>query len=291
EQERFKVIYFQIALMMEMNDVSKNKIRWDLVSQLKIPKQFCSDSTYEKEYIVEEFINLKKPAILIGKYEYNWHNVKENNDLFKEKISEFKDIIEIEKCDGIYRVPSGIQRYIDKKYNIASIHTTPTAPGYKLLILERINSSEKITMDQATMDVILNELISNREHAKTDRQIIYSISRFSNVLAIKNQWITGFEYFPEYSKSSIISPFASKSNFEYWLNIVKERNQTKEKEITKSILRDKLNEWLPNSLIDVVMQNSYNKSALMSKQLVIDKYIELAADFIHLKINNEPMVA
>lgn len=287
KQKSFKIIYFQIGLMMEMNEVSKEKIRWDLISDLEIPKQFCSDSEYKKVYTVDEFVNLKRPAILIGKNEHGWHNTRDNDALFKEKISEFKDIIDTEKCDGIFRVPSVIQRYIYKKYNIASIHTAQTSPGYKLLLLENITPLEKIKIDVETKKVILTDLISNRKKIKADRQNIYSLSEYSDILAIQNLWFTGFEDFPKYSKSSIISPFASKSNFESWLEIIKQRNHTNEKEITKSILRDRLKEWLPNSLVDVVMQNSYNKPAFLSKKLIIDKYIELAADFIHLKLEDD----
>lgn len=278
---KVKTIYFQIALMISISRVKENDIDWSAISTLELPKALFTDVKQAKIFKVEGFNKLKSMAILIPN-SYGTNPYKENLD-YENIIKDFSKEINSLKCEAIVRFDSFLHDYIQINFNIDKIITSPKQPGYRVLIFKKSspNSKESIAFDKSAENAVLNELVSKSTNARSDRKLIYSLPKYAKYLAIKNTWFKGFENFPRYSKSCIISPFMSNEDFNFYFEVVKKDNRKKNKEITKSLLEDQILSLVPDSLIDAILQHSYYKPKDINKRKIIDAYIELATDYIH----------
>ncbi len=272
------VIYFQLALMIDMVPEGDTKIHWDLINELILPIGLISDKNFSSIYKVEDFIKLKNPCVILNKRHMN------REGEFLNTLKEYEEIIGQQECDGVIFYDRFLHNYLLKNYNIKSIYEIEANPQSRLIIFEKKNlhSKAKIFMNPYTRTRILKDLVTENLNSRSDRAMIYSISEYSEILSVKNQWFKGFENLPEYSNSSIISPFMSKRDFLRWFEIIKLENPTKNKDKTAVLLKSKSDKLLPELLINTVIEENYFNSKELTKEKVIEKYIDLITEYIHL---------
>ncbi len=278
--DELQVIYFQIALMISNSGDNSKEVRWDLIENLILPSRICKKVVIEQLCTVKDFIELKTPCIILpapGK------GGADESSEYDKIVAEFDAILKTEKPDGLIQYSRFLDTHLRVNYNIRNIYEIKARPGFRLVIFKKIegNIKEMIEVNKEARNSILESLVA-RTGARADRRMIYSIKEYAQILAIENTWFRGFEHFPEFSKASIVSPFMSQKNFEFWFKRIKEKNPKKEAEMTKAIFRNAQAEFLPESLINSIIKHSYFKPSNLSREEIVENYISLATEYVHV---------
>lgn len=127
------------------------------------------------DFNVNQFLSVKNPCALIVSSDHgNFHN-KQTQNLFEQKLSNFHNIIEQEKCDACIRFPYFFQNYLYQTFDIKSIHVLKEMTDCLLIIFERTEGTkkEKINANSETEENILSHLSFQQEKMQKQQDQIY----------------------------------------------------------------------------------------------------------------------
>lgn len=112
------------------------------------------------------------------------------------------------------------------------------------------------------------------------RSSIFGIKQYSNII-VNNNYVTGFEDFPDYSTCSIYSPFSKKEQIEELIESTKDKSENH----ILGIIKDKLSEFLTPYMVKVIKENNINSN--ISEYEIREGYISMIYDFVKAKRCNE----
>ena len=141
--------------------------------------------------------------------------------------------------------------------------------------LERnYNNRNDIKVIDAVEEYLLSlERISIHE---CSRNTIYGLKQYSNIVVHLN-YISGFEFFPDYSTCCIYSPFSKEGQVDKLLEELKDKEESEMKEY----LRKNLSQYITPYMIEVIKK--YNIHENITEDQIKDEYILLIFDFINVK--------
>lgn len=149
-----------------------------------------------------------------------------------------------------------------------------------ILKLERIETKPKeiIPINCTAGDTYLKALDESYSHG-CSRRLIYGIKKYSRIV-VKNIFVTGFEFFPNYSVCSIYNPFSRKAQTEELLKSTEGINEIDLFEFVEN----KLPNYLTPSFLKIVKDNNINKA--ITDDEIKEEYSNLITDYIKYKRNN-----
>ena len=105
------------------------------------------------------------------------------------------------------------------------------------------------------------------------RSCIYGLNKYARVV-VKQNYISGFEKFPEYSSCIIYSPFSSKKQVEELLSYSKDKTEAE----IKSYINDKLKEYITPYMMEVIKKDNVNSD--ITEKDINDEYTNMIFDFV-----------
>lgn len=149
-----------------------------------------------------------------------------------------------------------------------------------ILKLERIETKPKeiIPINCTAGDTYLKALDESYSHG-CSRRLIYGIKKYSRIV-VKNIFVTGFEFFPNYSVCSIYNPFSRKAQTEELLKSTEGINEIDLFEYVENIITN----YLTPSFLKIVKDNNINKT--ITDDEIKKEYSQLITDYIKYKRNN-----
>ena len=112
---------------------------------------------------------------------------------------------------------------------------------------------------------------------KCSRATIYGLEKYKQIVVNLN-YISGFEYFPDYSTCCIYTPFSNKKEIDELLDEVKGKDENE----IRNYVSTHLTKFIPPYLIQIVETNNINKD--ISEAEIREGYISLICDFIRQKM-------
>ncbi|MBR5034261.1 MAG: ATP-binding protein [Bacteroidales bacterium] len=142
--------------------------------------------------------------------------------------------------------------------------------------LEKDHSDNRdISLVKCSSTNYLQAFQKNTYHNCT-RALIYGLERYSRII-VKNQYISGFEHFPDYSSCSIYSPFSNDKQIEELLSSITDIDSR----ATTDIIRNKLSEYITPYLIKIIKNDNVNTN--ITEEEIQEEYISIIYDFIKMK--------
>ncbi len=148
--------------------------------------------------------------------------------------------------------------------------------------LQKKNIKPGIELNDLSRNSLLNKQ-NLREYSKR-RSNIFPVSPYFDILAVDNVWYDGFGTPPKYSNNSIISPFKEVRELEEIIFAVKKINIKTLEEIKGFIKASYLNVLIPEKLINWIIQHSSNKKGKISREKILETYLDLIGEMIVLHI-------
>ncbi len=108
------------------------------------------------------------------------------------------------------------------------------------------------------------------------RNTIYALKEYSTI-AVKLDYVSGFERFPDYGNCCIFSPFKTKKQISSLLDAVKGYSDSD----IQSYIRENLSQYITSSMIEFVKSSNINKD--ITSEDISTTYSKLIYDFIKLK--------
>ena len=125
-------------------------------------------------------------------------------------------------------------------------------------------------------DVRYIQKLEKIHYHECSRASIYGIKQHSRI-AIKNNYISGFEHFPNYSTCCIYSPFSKKEQIEELMNNTKDMDDNK---IT-DIIKKKLPEYITPYMIQIIKNDNVNEG--ITEEEIKEEYISMIYEFVKIK--------
>ncbi|MCR8669397.1 ATP-binding protein [Aestuariibaculum sp. M13] len=234
-------VYFHIIMSCIINDNPNVEIKHNLLNNLKIPTLLIESITNKDEEInAKDFFNLEKLIVVSGN---SSGGSKERNFQIKQTVYEsLKTDCEKENVDAIVWANQYFDIYLRYNYEISKIYKKNNSGTVYILTKKTLHKIEPVSVDDETRSQILKHLVSNR-YALANRQNIYSISPYCNILSVKNVYLGGFEHFPYLSSHSIVSPFKNKRQVDF---VIEKLDKVK-------LIGTKLIEYIKDEIIDILI--------------------------------------
>ena len=118
--------------------------------------------------------------------------------------------------------------------------------------------------------------LENDHFLDSSRGSIYGLKSYSRI-AVKKNYISGFERFPDYSTCCIYSPFSEKGQVEELMNITKDLDNS----TVSDIIRKKLSEYITPYLMQVIKTNNINET--ITEEEIREEYVSMISDFVRTK--------
>ena len=153
--------------------------------------------------------------------------------------------------------------------------------GCKIYKLEKYNDTIKSPMlvkCQESLSYIL--ALENSSYHECSRNSIYAIEQYPRI-AVKINYISGFEHFPDYSSCCIYSPFSNKEQITDLLEMTNGATEDKVREL----IRAKLSEYISPYMMQVIKEDNINEC--ITEDEIREEYISMIADFIKAKKDSE----
>lgn len=153
--------------------------------------------------------------------------------------------------------------------------------GCKIYKLEKYNDTIKSPMlvkCQESLSYIL--ALENSSYHECSRNSIYAIEQYPRI-AVKINFISGFEHFPDYSSCCIYSPFSNKEQITDLLEMTNGATEGKVREL----IRAKLSEYISPYMMQVIKEDNINEC--ITEDEIREEYISMIADFIKAKKDSE----
>lgn len=122
--------------------------------------------------------------------------------------------------------------------------------------------------------------LENSSYHECSRNSIYAIEQYPHI-AVKINYISGFEHFPDYSLCCIYSPFSNKKQITDLLEMTNGATEDKVREI----IRTKLSEYIPPYMMQVIKKDNINEC--IAEDEIREEYISMISDFIKAKMDTE----
>ena len=168
-------------------------------------------------------------------------------------------------------------------FNFKCVEILKYGNGYHVYRLEKNLTDGEITTVKFSPDYLLS--LDFLGVHKCSRRTIYGLEGYDSLI-VKLNYISGFEYFPDYSTCCIYSPFSEKGQIAKLMNDINGKN---ENEIL-GYLHKHINDYIPPYMMKIIKE--YNINDRVTEEQIIEGYISLICDFLHvkkksLKENNE----
>ncbi len=288
DKAKMSILYFNALLTAKtfrLDIANKNE---SILKSLKIPSKIILNKE-KKQMNALEFFNINKVAVVSFKnigirinanmsdYESlktKW--VKSNNDLG-------------EKVDAILISERYLEDYFwNDGLKVTEILISSDVKDIKYLhriaILEKTNDQFPFVMiSNKDIGFELKELIGFGR--SDERRKILPLKEYS-ILATKNVYISGFEYFNDYTHHGILSPFKSDNEAE---NIKKDLEaQINEAKVSKNtsslenlIFKKYIDDLIPINMINWTISNSsFKQDGTLTPQEIKNGYAKLIADYL-----------
>ncbi len=258
-------IYFKFILTLLANQVPINKMHENLLNG-DLNKDFASyDDMTQVSY--SEFLNAETLIVPLC------NHMSQNNA--QKKI--FKNnLIEKYKCrDIIIWIEDFFSLYLRMNYSISEI--TYTINGCIIKLKKDICTIDSIQI-QGSNEIYLLNFVNAK--SISERVWNYSSEKYSRELSVNNVYGSGFEHFPYLSKTSIISPFKNKNQFEFLFAELDAMGVISEEKMENALNNSKIREYVTPSLINWILDNRPIESVETNEEKIIDGYKNLISDML-----------
>lgn len=149
-----------------------------------------------------------------------------------------------------------------------------------IIELRKFNPSEnKFTPSIVDCEDKANYLLGleKLDFYKCTRRTIYGLDKYKELI-VKRNYITGFEYFPEFCNCYIYSPFSKKEQIDTL--IASTINIDDELEI-RNLIRGRISEYISPSLMRILIKDNIDEH--VTEEQIKEGYVSLIYDFIMAK--------
>ena len=252
---------------------------------------------------VKTYNNSALKKIIIPKYiiSYNKKDIKASQFFEAQTLYRISGF----KTNGLNQIISEEQAAIENKYskllqnkiliwgndylnsmlrfNYTCTEIIKYEKDFKMYKLEKIEAEGNITSPIECKDNIPYLLSLENIHVHDcTRSSIYGIKKYSNII-VKNNFVSGFEFFPSYSTCSIYSPFSKKEQIDELMVITKDKNEIQ----IQNIIKDKISQYISPYMIKIIKDNNINID--VTENDIKEGYVSLISDFVKAKRINEEM--
>jgi hypothetical protein len=269
-------IYFHIIMSCVINEHPDINIQKQLLGDLKIPTLLIESVKDEtKEIYAKDFFDLKKLIVVSG----NTFGVS-NKQKFQIKQSIYESIKEDckkENVDAIIWANQYFDVYIRWNYEISRIYKKDDSGSVFILEKKDSENISPVTVDEQSKSQILRSLAIGR-YVAANRQNIYSILPYCNLLSVKNTFKGGFERFPYLSSHSIVSPFKNKKQAD---SVLESLNKVKlsGSKLHNFIMEEHIDTLITQKIIDNIKENRVFNQSEIDNTKIKNEYAKLIADF------------
>ena len=246
---------------------------------------------------VKTYNNSALKKIIIPKYiiSYNKKDIKASQFFEAQTLYRISGF----KTNGLNQIISEEQAAIENKYskllqnkiliwgndylnsmlrfNYTCTEIIKYEKDFKMYKLEKIEAEGNITSPIECKDNIPYLLSLENIHVHDcTRSSIYGIKKYSNII-VKNNFVSGFEFFPSYSTCSIYSPFSKKEQIDELMVITKDKNEIQ----IQNIIKDKISQYISPYMIKIIKDNNINID--VTENDIKEGYVSLISDFVKAK--------
>ena len=268
--ERLALLYFKFLLTRKINHLEIKNDNIQIFGEYLLNNFFA---TYADgmECKLKDFFQINE---IIVPYSSGYHQ------LTAKRVENCKEIFERHK--GADTNPKALVIFN------SDFFVQYLAEGYTIDKIVYANENDKIFY--LTKFVIEFENIqiedSNKKYLlgffnNAERGWNYSSNTYANQLSVINEYASGFEHFPIFSRTSIISPFKSKKQFDKLKeDIIGETLNMKKEDILLRLTDNIIDKYVTNSLVEFVIENKPKGANERSKESIIKTYKELISEML-----------
>jgi hypothetical protein len=279
-------IYFHILLSCIINENRDVIIKKSILAKLKIPSLLIeSIDNKEKEILATDFFELKKLLVVSGST-FGVNN-KQKFQIKQTIYNSIKDECKEENVNAIIWANQYFDVYLRWNYQVIKIFKKDN--NGSVFILEKNISKEfkPVEVDDNTKEQILLGLAIGR-HVSANRQNIYAIEPYCNILAVENTYKGGFELFPYLSSHSILSPFKNKKQADEILEDLNKVNLTGE-DLSDYVYKKHIDILITDKIVENILENRSMKNAEINEAIIKREYSRLIVDFFKATKDESPV--
>lgn len=157
-------------------------------------------------------------------------------------------------------------------FNFKCIEVIKYEKGCHIYKLKKRGNIKEMTTVKSPKEYLLS--LDGMGPHKCSRKAIYGLEEYTS-LAVKLNYISGFEDFPDYSTCCIYSPFSEKRQVEKLVN------EVGDKDAIQGYIRKNIADYIPSYMMEIIKK--YNINNDVSEEQIIEGYISLINDFIEVK--------
>ncbi|MFC0876973.1 ATP-binding protein [Saccharicrinis sp. FJH2] len=278
-------IYFHILLSCIINENPAISIKKNMLSKLEIPSLLIeSINNTRKEILATDFFDLKKLLVVSG----NTFGVN-NKQKFQIKQAIYNSIKEECKAENVEAIIWANQYFdVYLRWNYQVIKIFKKDESGSVFILEKNTTKEfkPVEVDENIKKQMLSGLVVRR-YVSANRQNIYAIEPYCNILAVENTYKGGFEHFPYLSSHSILSPFKNKKQADEILEDLNKVNLTGDK-LSDYVYKKHIDSLITDKIVENVLENRSIKNTEITETLIKKEYSILIVDFFNAIKDESP---
>lgn len=245
----------------------ENSYNLSLLKKIELP---CNIASYNKKGIKADRLFSGQPIYLISGFKTNGHDLilpETQSQLEKKYRKELSNKILIWGGDYLHGMLI---------YNYICTGIVLYEEDCQIYKLEKLNIDANKNILVECDDVRYIQKLEKIHYHECSRASIYGIKQHSRI-AIKNNYISGFEHFPNYSTCCIYSPFSKKEQIEELMNNTKDMDDNK---IT-DIIKKKLPEYITPYMIQIIKNDNVNEG--ITEEEIKEEYISMIYEFVKIK--------
>jgi|GEM_PF-932241 len=270
DKERLALLYFKFLLTRKINHLEIKNDNIHIFGEYPLNNFFATYAN-DEECKLKDFFQVDE---IIVPYSSNYFNLTTNRvERCKEIFNRYKDTNTNSKALVIFNSEFFVHYLVE---------------GYTINKIVYINETDKI--------FYLTKFITNFEYIQivddnqqyflgffnnADRGWNYSIDQYAHQLSVINEHASGFEYFPTFSRTSIISPFKTKKQFQALKeDILGNALDLNKDEILLRLDDSILEKYVTNLLVDFIIEYMPNGATNRNKKSIVEAYKDLICEMI-----------
>lgn len=246
----------------------KNSNNMSILDTIKLPTDIATLNA--SEITAKQFFEAQEIIMISG-----LNNYRPACEIKEQKISIQKQHKAL--LNGSIVIWSDTYLYNALTFNYVCSDVLVYTKGYRIFKLKKINDKSEKYKPIKILPEYLHELDKFDLH-KCARKLIYGSNKYPNI-CIKKSWISGFEHFPSYCDSCIVSPFTDKEEIDGLLTVCNKGQSDAE---LREFISIKISELLKPALVKIVKRCNVNHD--VSDEQIRQDYISLIFDYIKLRL-------
>jgi len=238
-----------------------------LLKKIELP---CNIVSYYKKNIKADKFFSNQPVYLISGFKTNGHNLilpEVQSELEKKYKKELSNKILIWGDEYLHSML--IYNYICTEIKLYE-------EDCKIYKLEKMDFDANKNILVECDDIRYIQKLEEIHYHECSRASIYGVKQYSRV-AVKKNYISGFEHFPNYSTCCIYSPFSRKEQIDELMNNTKDMDNN---DIT-DFIKNKLPEYITPYMIEIVKKDNINVG--ITENEIKEEYISMLSEFVKIK--------